>query len=128
MFHYYRYKDEADAPSADAGSNAMNGRGRSVDRSPTLTVLLEPRSLVITTSDLYTRHLHGIDDVTEDVFAAPSVSGAPIANADMLQGEEYRKAVENGGTLKRDVRYSLTCRDVERVVKLAARMNVGRGS
>lgn len=127
MFHYYRYKDEADTPAADASSKAANGKGRPVDTIPTLTVLLEPRSLVITTSDLYTRHLHGIDDVTEDVFPAPLMQGASTANADMLQGAEYRKAVENGGTLKRDVRYSLTCRDVERVVKLAARAGVGRG-
>ena len=92
-----------------------------------MTVLLEPRSLVITTSDLYTRHLHGIDDVTEDAFPEPSLRGAPIANANMLQGLEYRKVVETGGTLKRDVRYSLTCRDVERVMKLNPRVNMGRG-
>lgn len=67
---------------------------------------------MITTGSLYTSHLHGIDDLTEDVI--PS-SGHKIANKDLLGGSEAREAVLNGGVLERKIRYSLTCRDVERV-------------
>jgi alkylated DNA repair protein alkB homolog 6 len=41
--------------------------------------------------------------------------GVKIANWQMLTGNEVRRVMEQGGVLKRDVRYSLTCRDVERV-------------
>ena len=33
----------------------------------------------------------------------------------MLTGPEVRKVMKEGGVLKRGIRYSLTCRDVERV-------------
>ena len=68
VFHYYRYKpDNATLDSAE-GPNTSNGNGKAVDTTPVMSVLLEPRSLVITMSDLYTSHLHGIDDIVEDVF------------------------------------------------------------
>ncbi len=104
-----------------------------------LSLLLEPRSLVITTSELYDAHLHGIQDIPEDVFTPPSPapsityeSGTPairpqIANASQLRSKEFVEAVSNGGTLKRGVRYSLTCRDVERVAKLNARTMTALG-
>lgn len=107
LFHYYQYR-----PDEDVGSPGPIGRGRAVDNDPVLSVLLEPRSLVITTGSLYTSHLHGIDDLTEDLV--PS-AGHKIANADLLGGSEAKEALRSGGILKRKIRYSLTCRDVERV-------------
>ncbi|KAI0697800.1 hypothetical protein BC835DRAFT_1405596 [Cytidiella melzeri] len=120
VFHYYRY-----IPADIARSNEVEpeegGKGRSIDNTPVMSVLLEPRSLVITTQDLYTAHLHGIDDVEVDVFPAPA-SGLQVppafrmANIDLISDAGMKAAVTNGGTLERRVRYSLTCRDVERVV------------
>lgn len=38
-----------------------------------------------------------------------------IANWQLLTGEEVKAVMNEGGVLQRGVRYSLTCRDVERV-------------
>ena len=98
---------EASSPSA---------AGRPIDSTPVLTLLLEPRSLVITTSSFYQSHLHGIDEVMEDSFAPGSRSpGEKIANVDLLRDKTAKDAVLNGGFLERGLRYSLTCRDVEKV-------------
>lgn len=98
--------------------------------NPVLTLLLEPRSLVITTGALYTSHLHGIEPLTTDIFS-PSPSDSPhltvpdpdsridrgrIANLSMLADEHLSNAVRKGGELERRTRVSLTCRDVERVI------------
>ncbi|TFY55587.1 hypothetical protein EVG20_g9267 [Dentipellis fragilis] len=149
VFHYYQYKPDAHAledidateqsPSPTAA--ATGGAGRAINPTPVLSVLLEPRSLVITTSALYTGGLHGIDGVQTDIFAAPSLSswgeegdktpesngwvGVLIANAHMLAGEREREVVLRGGTLKRGARYSLTCRDVGRVSGLGPRSVLG---
>lgn len=101
---------------------------------PVLSLLLEPRSLVITRGKLYTEHLHGISDIAEDVFLPASASpqdyetlnernaneagGVRVANRHMLSDETIRDVVENSGTLVRGNRISLTCRDVEQVVGL----------
>ncbi len=66
---------------------------------------------------MYQAHLHGIDDVQEDSFAPGSRSpGEKIANAPaLLRDEKVKEVVQNGGFLERGLRYSLTCRDVEKV-------------
>ncbi|EMD30909.1 hypothetical protein CERSUDRAFT_163644 [Gelatoporia subvermispora B] len=114
LFHYYQYQLSADTENTDDAES-----GRTIDPQPVLTVLLEPRSLIITRSSLYEAHLHGIDGVTEDTFFAPISSQhgttPPIANAHMLTGAAERDAVTRGGTLSRGTRYSLTFRDVARV-------------
>ncbi|KAI0742945.1 hypothetical protein C8Q80DRAFT_1273523 [Daedaleopsis nitida] len=135
VFHYYQYASDErpDSPNRDppsqiptkdatppgAVATAMggtSGTGRPIDPTPVLSLLLEPRSLVITTAALYTSHLHGIDEVTEDSFAPGGRSpGEKIANAGLLHGQAERTAVGDGGTLERGLRYSLTCRDVEKV-------------
>ncbi|KZV84623.1 hypothetical protein EXIGLDRAFT_776354 [Exidia glandulosa HHB12029] len=86
VFNYYKH---ADGPSK---------AGRAVDRTP--------RSLVITRSSLYTGHLHGIEERTQDVLGGDD--GVKVTNA----AEEAR----TGGTLTRETRMSSTCRDVERVL------------
>jgi len=116
VFHYYRYKSEEQddvLPTTTAIFSTSNGR--SIDKDPVLSMLLEPRSLVITTSELYTSHLHGIDDVQEDTFGPES--GITIANAELLANGVMKEIVEKGGTLRRETRYSLTCRDVEKVAR-----------
>ncbi|KAL5498184.1 hypothetical protein ACEPAH_2314 [Sanghuangporus vaninii] len=154
VFHYYRYKTNStsDAPrmsdlpsdhgqSNDVGpiqSSSPAGYGRVIDMSlPVLSLLLEPRSLVITTQQLYTNHLHGIDPLSEDVFLpASSLScsdsvlavqdsvgnhaqaGVRVANSTMIKDPKLREIVTNGGKLKRGTRISLTCRDIENVVQV----------
>ncbi|KAF8999873.1 hypothetical protein BDQ17DRAFT_1400671 [Cyathus striatus] len=116
VFNYYRYKGY----DLDSGEE-----GRSIDTEPALSILLEPRSLVISSGTMYTEHLHGIDEREEDFIEAnrgedahvPNVSdsaGVFIANMHLLNAET-RSAIEKGVPLHRQARYSLTCRDVERV-------------
>ena len=122
IFHYYTYK--SDNTLATLGSTSQpTGVGRLVDPTPVLSILLEPRSVIITTSSLYTSYLHGIQELEEDCIIParegqlPLVEGlnAPIANWAMLSGEKEKSIMQNGGTLRRGTRYSLTCRDVEKV-------------
>ncbi|RDB17733.1 Alpha-ketoglutarate-dependent dioxygenase alkB 6 [Hypsizygus marmoreus] len=122
VFHYHRYKTEG----AHELTRTAIGNGRIVDPAPALTVLLERRSLIISRGPMYTSHLHGIRGITEDRISRDDSSNAPIltdmgveiANWDMLSGEEVKRVMQEGGVLKRDVRYSLTCRDVERVASV----------
>ncbi|KUI59852.1 hypothetical protein VP1G_07062 [Cytospora mali] len=77
---------------------------------PAYRILQEPRSLLITTDDLYAQFLHGIADVKEDV----GLSADTVANWDMLRAPE---SFTNGENL-RSTRTSLTYRDVLKVSKL----------
>ncbi|TBU31025.1 hypothetical protein BD311DRAFT_753689 [Dichomitus squalens] len=121
VFHYYRYKPDTDASPVQisAPDELISSTGRPIDPNPVLSLLLEPRSLVITTSDLYGSHLHGIEGRVEDKFEE---DGRPpqerIANYDLLRGKEAREAIANGSILERGMRYSLTCRDVEKIAAM----------
>ncbi|KAG8799266.1 hypothetical protein FRC16_005464 [Serendipita sp. 398] len=119
--------------------------GRIIDQEPVLSLLLEPRSVIITTGALYKDHLHFIDDVTEDwvQFGDPSIDlatskssqdqsqGQPnhmeneeepvkvqVDNWNLLHEETRQHIVHNRGKIARSTRVSLTCRDVERVRKI----------
>ena len=62
IFHYFRYAPEGEGDAEDAeGAKEpwTSNHGRRIDPRPVLTVLLEPRSVVITTGTLYKTHLHG---------------------------------------------------------------------
>ncbi len=119
VFNYYEYTSDDATPHSQSVP-----QGRAINPIPVLTLLLEPRSVVITRSELYTTHLHGINDLDVDEIrpkgdlSPPTVSpfNASIANWTKLTNPEIKQAVESGGSLKRRTRYSLTCRDVERVV------------
>ncbi|KAK7447105.1 hypothetical protein VKT23_014318 [Stygiomarasmius scandens] len=121
VFHYYRYKNLDEGPELVSSTN-----GRIIDTTPSLSVLLEPRSVVITTGEYYETRLHGIQETKEDNFIATDGMIAPrlagldveIANWKLLGSNEVKDDVLNGGTLERSVRYSLTCRDVENVANL----------
>ena len=117
VMHYYQYTPPV---SPDDGQH-----GRTIDTRPPLSLLLEPRSLVITTSALYTDHLHGISEVGEDHLIAHDggrnngeTAGTRVANYEMIKGEDEKKVVMHGGTLRRQTRYSLTCRDVGKVFSI----------
>lgn len=125
VFHYYRYKDThtdvADPSEGDTPAENTGSRGKAIDKTPVMSLLLEPRSLVITTQDFYTSHLHGIDDVETDMFSVPSgdhttSTAGTVANIDLISDPSLKAVAKSGGELARHARYSLTCRDVQRVV------------
>ncbi|KAI3614469.1 alkbh6 protein [Moniliophthora roreri] len=124
VFHYYQYKS-AERRDGTGNDPANENEGQPIDPKPALSVLLEPRSVIITTGSFYRSHLHGIEEVSEDVFSrgdgvtGPQIqgTGVEIANWKLVSGSKFKDAFLNGGSLKRDVRYSLTCRDVVRVVR-----------
>ncbi|KAG7087768.1 hypothetical protein E1B28_013709 [Marasmius oreades] len=103
--------------------------GRAVDPLPVLSVLLEPRSVVITTGEFYLSYLHGINEVSEDVIIqgegegnqAPRIkvseTSVGIDNWKLVDGCTYKDVLQSGGSLQRETRYSLTCRDVVRVFR-----------
>ena len=119
VFHYHQYIREQESNAA------TGGHGKSINPTPLLSVLLERRSLVITTKDLYTGHLHSISHITRDIFSHESAGDGDInevmmarklANHKLLRDPKIKIAVEDGGVLERVTRVSLTCRDVEKVV------------
>ncbi|KAI5781659.1 Alkbh6 protein [Peziza echinospora] len=84
------------------------------ERSPAFRILQEPRSLLITTDDLYTSHLHGIATIEVD----ERLGADTIANWELLGDmEDY-----SSGRNIRTTRTSLTYRDVLRVSNLAGRI------
>jgi len=118
MFHYYQYDTEG-SPSAPE-DNARQA-GRVINPRPVLSVLLEPGSVIVTTSSLYQSYLHGIQEIEEDQFCIsqngePIVAGleVSVANWNLLTSTQGQ-AIRSGGTLTRGTRYSLTCRDVAKV-------------
>ncbi|KAJ6463564.1 hypothetical protein C8R45DRAFT_523268 [Mycena sanguinolenta] len=116
VFHYHQYK-----PDAEGGAG-----GRGIDTTPILSILLEPRSVVISAQALYTSHLHAIREIEEDTITAGNATtppmltdlGVPIANWDRVAAADVIAVMAEGGVLKRTTRYSLTCRDVEKVAQL----------
>jgi alkylated DNA repair protein alkB family protein 6 len=120
--NYYQYV----APKGDllnSGDQALTSSGRGpIDPNPVLSLLLEPRSLVVTRSKFYTEHLHGIDATSKDTFRAGEGSSedeeiptSRIMNQELVHQEPLRKVVNEGGELERTKRISLTFRDVEKV-------------
>ncbi len=113
----------------EEGPGNIRADGRPIDPSPVLSVLLEPRSLVITTQDLYTEYLHGISEAVEDHFEPHGLASdkAQIANWTMVKDAGIRKCLEEGGSLSRSTRISLTCRDVEKMMSGTGKLfGVGR--
>lgn len=130
VFHYYRYREESKPLSGqETAAPLPAGQGRSIDPNPVSSILLEPRSLIITAGDLYEHHLHGIHDVVEDEFRGPQDAidepRTTMANMRLLGDSALQDIVLHGGILKRHTRFSLTFRDVERVSNVAG-FSVGR--
>ncbi|CAK7200745.1 hypothetical protein SEUCBS139899_003444 [Sporothrix eucalyptigena] len=87
-----------------------NNDDGTLQTEPVARILQEPRSLLITTDNLYTDYLHGIADIEEDVDILPST----IANWDLLRSRDPFASGQN----TRKTRVSLTYRDVLKVSKL----------
>ncbi|KAF6838037.1 Alpha-ketoglutarate-dependent dioxygenase alkB-like protein 6 [Colletotrichum plurivorum] len=87
-----------------------------LDPEPAWRILQEPRSLLITTDNLYTDYLHGIADIDEDI----ELSRESIMNWDLLRSSD---AFATGRNV-RATRTSLTYRDVMQVSKLGAKFGL----
>lgn len=83
------------------------------ETDPRFRILQEPRSLLITTDELYTDYLHGIAEVHEDVNLGPDT----VSNWDLLRSPY---SIVDGRN-QRSTRTSLTYRDVKKVVKLGGK-------
>ena len=83
------------------------------EKEPRWRILQEPRSLLITTGDLYADYLHGIADTTRDENLTPTT----IANWSLLSCPENVQNCTN----ERKLRTSLTYRDVLKVSKLGSK-------
>ncbi len=94
----------------DVKAKSDEGVGGEMGRSRGWRVLQEPRSLLVTTGELYTDCLHGIGEVMVD----EDLGEGRIANWELL-GDRTPFA---GGQAARERRISLTFRDVIRVKKL----------
>ncbi|KAI0887391.1 uncharacterized protein GGS22DRAFT_157033 [Annulohypoxylon maeteangense] len=88
----------------------------SLDPEPAWRILQEPRSLLVTTSALYTEFLHGIEDITEDV----ELSRGTIANWELLRSPDDF----TDGSNIRKTRTSLTYRDVMKVSKIGGKLGL----
>jgi len=84
------------------------------DPHPSWRILQEPRSLLITTGDMYVNTLHGISEIEIDENLDP----VNIVNWDFLGDKEPFIS----GQTKRQTRISLTFRDVVKVAKLGGAM------
>jgi alkylated DNA repair protein alkB family protein 6 len=90
--------------------------GGIIDAKPCFKILQEPRSLLITTGELYTDFLHGIEETLEDVNLTPKT----VSNWDLLRSTD--NIIE--GKVERQLRTSLTYRDVLKVAKLGAKFGM----
>ena len=87
-----------------------------VDPEPSWRILQEPRSLLITTLDLYNDYLHGIADATEET----ELSEDTVANWGHLRST----TAFPGGRNIRGTRTSLTYRDVMEVSRLGNKLRL----
>lgn len=82
------------------------------ESAPTWRILQEPRSLLITTGDMYKHTLHGISDLEQD----SNLGSGTIVNWDLL-GDP---SPFDSGIANRETRVSLTYRDVLKVAKVGS--------
>lgn len=81
---------------------------------PKWRILQEPRSLLITTDEIYSNFMHGIDNIMEDVDLNPS----SVVNWNLLRDP----SLIPDGRSERQTRISLTYRDVLKVSKLGGKL------
>jgi alkylated DNA repair protein alkB family protein 6 len=103
-----------DTSATSQTSETQEQGGRTIAHVPLARIYLAPRSLLVMASALYTTHLHGISETTEDVITAADAPGpdrttaaaqpgagvlVPVANLSLLS-EAIRQTVrEKGGKL-----------------------------
>lgn len=86
------------------------------EERPAWRILQEPRSLLVTTDQMYTDYMHGIADVVEEDDLGPMT----IANWALLGCPEDLIS----GSFQRQSRTSLTFRDVVKVSKLSSKLGL----
>ncbi|CAG2122558.1 unnamed protein product [Medioppia subpectinata] len=86
-------------------ATTVDGDDSSPQRKPIFSLLLEPRSLVVSQSDAYESYLHGIQEVTSDIISER------IANLNLCDSHAM------GEQLERTTRLSFTIRYVPKVIK-----------
>ena len=74
------------------------------------SLFLEEGSLLVQSGEVYETHLHGIEEVTEDVV------GEDVANLHLCPW------LERGETVRRATRVSLTIRNVPKVTKFQLKL------
>ncbi|KAF3176880.1 hypothetical protein TWF225_008536 [Orbilia oligospora] len=119
-------KEDGEKESSETITDDNNYTNKNDENNNTQTtvykIFQEPNSLLITTDDMYTEHLHGIEAVKVD----EGLTDQTVANWELLSEETRRRIVEGGGKVEReDVRISLTYRDVLKV-KDAGKLFGGR--
>uniref|UniRef100_A0A8H7XVK8 Fe2OG dioxygenase domain-containing protein n=1 Tax=Psilocybe cubensis TaxID=181762 RepID=A0A8H7XVK8_PSICU len=114
VFHYYQYEKN------DYNGAVSRGVGKTINTTPVSSILLEPRSLIISSGAMYTSHLHGIEEIKEDVISPNAdLPGVLLSNLNQLRDPLVKSLIEEGTPLRRGIRYSLTFRDVERLSSLS---------
>lgn len=83
---------------------------------PRWKILQEPRSLLITTDEVYKDFLHGISEVSEEMDLGPET----ISNWELLRSPGDFES----GHYERQIRTSLTYRDVVKVSKLGTKLGI----
>lgn len=94
------------------GSNEDGTR----ESNPRWRIFQEPRSLLITSDDLYTEYMHGIAQVGADI----DLREETVANWSLLRSPGHILK----GTSERKTRTSLTYRDVVKVSKLGNKIGI----
>lgn len=87
-----------------------------IEQEPRWKIFQESRSLLITTDQLYTDYLHGIEETKEEV----DLNATTIVNWDLLKSTD---GLANG-RFNRELRTSLTYRDVIKVSKLGSKLTL----
>jgi alkylated DNA repair protein alkB family protein 6 len=103
LLDFYKSVSEAGGQHADA----------SYDSRYTCSLLLEPCSLLILQSDMYTRYLHGIAQRRQDVL-----SELRVVNCSRLG-----RPLPDDAILDRSTRVSLTIRHVPKTFKIKLKLN-----
>ncbi|XP_076463568.1 putative RNA/DNA demethylase ALKBH6 isoform X2 [Babylonia areolata] len=99
-----QHSTNGESTSQQSGQQSSDGDS-SLDRRYFLSLLLQPRSLLLVQDDMYKVHLHGIKEVTHDSITDK------VANLDLVP------EVKVGDVMERKTRVSLTIRYVPKVLK-----------
>ncbi|XP_031549110.1 alpha-ketoglutarate-dependent dioxygenase alkB homolog 6-like [Actinia tenebrosa] len=108
FYTHVREKDDSQEIIQQDGSTETNS---SMNARHVMSLLLEPRSLLILTGDLYKNYLHGIEEKKYD-----SIDNR-IKNLELCQAKL-------GQTIERSTRISLTIRHVPKTLKL--KLKIGK--
>ncbi len=146
--------EEPDAPRSATDDHPHRTEAKPIAAIPMASIYLEPRSLYIMSSALYTSHLHGVLRGTTDTLRddrrglsaeegeaairadgteaqrdrVNASAGVAVANQALLS-EEVRSPLERDGTYTatRATRTSLTFRKVDKVFKGGQALNIMLG-